>query len=214
MLNHVQSKHFPDEYWKPLEITQVIATSAIRLGVSKSDVRFVYHIGIPESVHGSMGPKVWQRTERRQGWQSYVAKVYNACKGVHVFITQLAADTYSHLHFYVLNGHSADERNFQILDFFMKNRDNVGQDEVKKKFSSLWRYTWSRIMCIYNSADLLIIFTCAFRFLFSKNCLRKEDLHYFDDECSQTDCYSLGGEICRSMRSCNITMTSKSHDFC
>ena len=41
-------------------------------------------------------------------------------------------------------------------------------------------------------------------------------LHYFDEECSQTDCYSLEGEICdncRSMRSCNIAMTSKRHDF-
>ena len=36
--------------WAGGDITLVIATSAFGLGVNKSDVRYVYHIGVPESL--------------------------------------------------------------------------------------------------------------------------------------------------------------------
>ena len=112
--------------WTDDELTLVIATSAFGLGVNKSNVRYVYHVGVPPSL------EAWIQEAGRGGRDG------GPCKGILNNIHKNANTNWLS----VIPGMAATvlyEFNLQILEFYMKGKDEIGRERMKSKFSDVWK---------------------------------------------------------------------------
>ena len=119
--------------WSADEITLVVATSAFGLGVNKPDVRNVIHLGVPDSLES------WMQKAGRGGRDG------NNCVGVFSCLTLLWVNCSHSINRYLINHCSFSatvlyDTNFQILDFYLRGRDESSQERMKAKFADVWRY--------------------------------------------------------------------------
>ena len=105
------------------------------------------------------------------------------------------------------------DRNFQILEFYMKGRDEAGQERMKIKFADMWRYSTLDYIHL-TEYDFHDSFYFGDRFLLTKSCRRKAILHYFGEETNDdTSCHTLGGELCDNCTSDQTELAPREQDF-
>ena len=109
--------------WADDEIS-LVATSAFGLGVNKPIVHFVYHVGVLPSV------EAWVQEAGRGGRDG------NQCTGSFCIncdltpvVEYIPPNTATVLF----------DVNFQILQFYLRGKDDIGQARMKSKFADLWR---------------------------------------------------------------------------